>query len=74
MCIDRGSVFGIRYAVECEICGVDFGLKTHEVVVTHSRNEPLVVRKCSQNFWWWKGDMVKKADFVSMTAVAKRLG
>jgi hypothetical protein len=59
--------------VECEICSVDFGLKTHEVVVAHRWNEPLVVRKCGQKFWWWKGDMVKKTDFVSMAAVAKRL-
>jgi hypothetical protein len=59
--------------VECEICSVGFGLKAYEVVVAHRGNEPLMTWKCSQDFWWWKGNMVKKPDLVSMAALAERL-
>jgi hypothetical protein len=32
-----------------EICGVDFGLKAYEVVMTHGRNEVFMIRKRRQN-------------------------
>jgi isopentenyl diphosphate isomerase/L-lactate dehydrogenase-like FMN-dependent dehydrogenase len=31
-------------------------------------------RKCRQNLWWWKRDMVKKPDFVAVLAIPKCLG
>jgi hypothetical protein len=57
-----------------EICGVDFGLKTYEVVMTHGRNEVFMIRKCRQKFWWRERDMVKKPDFVAVTTIPKCLG
>jgi hypothetical protein len=41
--------------------------------VTHRRDELLVVRKRGQKLWRRKENIVKKADFVSMTAIAERL-
>src|SRR5664279_3651654 len=57
-----------------EICGVDFGLKTYKVVMTHGRNEVFMIRKYGQKLWWWKRDMVKKPDFVAVTTISKCLG
>ena len=56
-----------------EIFGVDFGLKTYEIVMTHGRNEMFMIRKCRQNLRWWKRDMVKKPDPVAVTAIPKSL-
>jgi hypothetical protein len=57
-----------------KVRGVAIGLKTDEVVMTHGRNEALVVWKRSQNLRRWKRDMVEKPNLVAMTEVAKGLG
>src|SRR4249919_3911006 len=63
----RHSTFLLQIA--CEICGVDFALKTDKIVVTHRRNEVFMIWKCRQNFGWWKRNMVKKSNPVAMTAI-----
>jgi hypothetical protein len=55
----RDALINVLLQIVCEICGVDFGLKTDQIVVTHRRNEMLMIWKCRQNFGWWKRNMVK---------------
>jgi hypothetical protein len=52
-----------------EICGIDFGLKTEQVVMDHCRNEVFMIRERGENFHRWKRDVVEKADLVAVTAL-----
>ena len=57
-----------------EICGIDFGLKTDQVVMAHCRNKVFMIRERGENFRRWKRNVVEKADLVAVTALAQRLG
>ena len=52
-----------------KVVGVDFRLKTDEIVTTHRRNEVFMIWERRQNLWRWKWDVVKKPDPVAMTTI-----
>src|SRR6516225_5214827 len=57
--------------VALEICCVDFGLKAHEVIVAHCRNELLMAWESHQDLGLCEGGVMKKSDFISMPEPAK---
>src|SRR5438477_500491 len=67
----RHATFAAQVARE--IGGVDVGLKAHEVVVAHRRNETFVIGQRGQDFRWRKRDVMKEPDLVPMTEVVEFL-
>jgi hypothetical protein len=68
----RHSTFLAQIA--CEICGVDVGLKTDQVVLAHRRNEMFMIRQRRENFRRRKRDVMEKADPVAVAGLAQRFG
>jgi hypothetical protein len=60
--------------ITTEIEGVVAGLEADKIVFAKRRYKTLVVGQCSQNFRRRTGNVKKKANAISMPALAQRLG